>query len=458
MFFFFFCAQDVVDCVVGDWSDWSACNVTCGHGFQHRNRDVTRSPTTRGHRCPPLLEYRPCQMESCQQDCVLGQWSPWTSCSVVCGVGVQKRTRGVMQWPEGGGKACGDTEEERQCEGEEGQCDRDCQESDWSEWGACSAKECGETGTRTRTRTIVKAKRGNGKSCGDLAETKACLKKCKKGKKKASKKRKASKKVSRKRGNPYRKDDDDGDDDDNYKKIKKSKKSKKNKKSKKTKKSKKSKKSKNGKRKYSKKSKKNVGGTDACAHVPYGPWAHCADACGALSRRDRIGGESDDGCPSFQHELCPVAQEGHYDGALCCPYASQRKCIGKCQWCKNTEPAIVMEEAETVLAVHAEGGFLVGRDGLSRVWHGKDVRVLGLVKGGEDCEQVTSVDMMVSRSQDADDICSNNLSPHHVYLLSGKCRGPVFFVDPCGVRIRLEGPLTKWERNLVRQRPALDEI
>ncbi|KHN74566.1 Hemicentin-1 [Toxocara canis] len=68
-------------------------------------------------------------------------WSPWSSCSVSCGPGVQERTRVC----EGSGFCHGDNVEQRPCEL------RPCKAwSDWCEWSPCKAS-CG-IGERTRRR------------------------------------------------------------------------------------------------------------------------------------------------------------------------------------------------------------------------------------------------------------------------------------------------------------------
>jgi len=53
----------------------------------------------------------------------------------------------------------------------------DCQLSEWSDWGPCSAP-CG-TGTQSRTRSIVKSPKGSGKACNAVLETRRCtLREC----------------------------------------------------------------------------------------------------------------------------------------------------------------------------------------------------------------------------------------------------------------------------------------
>lgn len=48
----------------------------------------------------------------------------------------------------------------------------DCLLSEWGQWSECDAK-CG-SGTRTRTRTILRAAEMGGKHCGSLIQRQGC--------------------------------------------------------------------------------------------------------------------------------------------------------------------------------------------------------------------------------------------------------------------------------------------
>lgn len=54
-----------VNCAVSDWSDWTACSVSCGDGLQQRTRMVTTYPANGGQACPSTIENRTCHPQDC---------------------------------------------------------------------------------------------------------------------------------------------------------------------------------------------------------------------------------------------------------------------------------------------------------------------------------------------------------------------------------------------------------
>jgi len=164
------CGFQEVDCVVSEWTNWDACDKTCGGGQQHRQREIQVFSANGGKPCPPeLIETEGCNMHSCgQEDCEVGQWTKWSECSTTCGVGQQARSREILHDRSAGGTGClmvlSQTKPCAQGAHSNPPCDRtDCVWGQWSEWSGCSCSCDG--GQKTRNRHIAKAPRDNGKTC-----------------------------------------------------------------------------------------------------------------------------------------------------------------------------------------------------------------------------------------------------------------------------------------------------
>ncbi|CAD7956383.1 unnamed protein product [Amoebophrya sp. A25] len=162
------CIKDPVDCVMGEWSYWSECSADCGGGQHFRTREIEVPEKHEGRPCSDQMtkETRPCNEDACKEpvDCVLAEWSYWTSCSATCGGGQKYRTRDVSAAAEAGGKPCeGSLKEVESCASDPCIEPVDCVWGEWTEYGACSAT-CGG-GQKTRDREIAVAPRFGGKLC-----------------------------------------------------------------------------------------------------------------------------------------------------------------------------------------------------------------------------------------------------------------------------------------------------
>lgn len=172
-------AAGAVDCILSQWSLWSACTATCGSGQQNRVRNVTVPASGNGRVCEsPLSVTRPCGANVCiitghDDDCILSAWDTWETCSGWSNMQVS-RIRHVKQEARYSGKRCaGNLRETGACSVTE-LTPHDCQWAAWSMWSSCS-KSC-DGGSMRRTRSWERTAEVNrGRPCGgSMLETKSC--------------------------------------------------------------------------------------------------------------------------------------------------------------------------------------------------------------------------------------------------------------------------------------------
>lgn len=165
-----------------EWSEWGKCSASCGDGLQRRMRNCTNpEPNFLGRHCVDdgshNVEIRKCNMGLCPVDGHFSSWSAFGQCSKTCSGGVHKRTR-ACQNPKNGGKNCeGNSEETESCNSQI-PCPVHGGFSNWSEFTKCSVM-CG-IGTRTRKRSCTNpAPKDGGKFCnGAVEETHPCEIRC----------------------------------------------------------------------------------------------------------------------------------------------------------------------------------------------------------------------------------------------------------------------------------------
>ena len=168
-----------IDCDFGLWAikSGAVCSKSCGGGQIEWVRPTLVATAHGGEACPSLAEYRTCNGENCAVDCVVGNFTEFSDCSQSCGSGTHKRSRTVVQ-PVHGGKGCPHTHEAESCSSQA--CPIDCHHTvhhhnftdAWDQFSGCSAT-CGSSGTRSRTRDLVQPEHG-GKACPSESDTEEC--------------------------------------------------------------------------------------------------------------------------------------------------------------------------------------------------------------------------------------------------------------------------------------------
>jgi len=139
-----------------------------------RSRSIITQPQGGGVPCPPLRALVSCNEQACPVDCHLNDWEGWSACSAECGGGVKERTRSVVVDPKFGGEPCEDTEEEEACNIQD--CDEDCELAEWSQWSACSKMCAG--GTQRRMKAVAKEAVGQGFCAEPTSEHRLQFKDC----------------------------------------------------------------------------------------------------------------------------------------------------------------------------------------------------------------------------------------------------------------------------------------
>jgi len=153
------------DCELSKWTP-EACSKKCAGGEQKLVRSVLQHPNG-GAKCLPLTAEKSCNLKPCPVDCVQATWGGWSKCSAKCGGGVQQRTRDIKVAMKYNGKACSASSATRACNIEA--CEKDCVLHEWTRWTGCS-KDC-DGGTRKRVRMVKEPAEGAGKCAGQWHES-----------------------------------------------------------------------------------------------------------------------------------------------------------------------------------------------------------------------------------------------------------------------------------------------
>ncbi|KAK6483033.1 thrombospondin type-1 domain-containing protein 7B-like isoform X2 [Huso huso] len=215
------------DCVVSEFSPWSACSKSCGTGLQHRTRAVLAPPMYGGSNCPNLTETRTCNNHL---SCSFGEdeykyslkVGPWSECRLPHQKEIRLSGRTMLDFSTESAEKnnvkpqvlnhhhhhryhqskswdieIGYQTRQVRCTRSDGRnamlslctqdsapvtfesciMPRDCETSDWSPWSPCS-KTCRSMdlspGYRTRTRSLKQIPAGGGEDCPALEEKEAC--------------------------------------------------------------------------------------------------------------------------------------------------------------------------------------------------------------------------------------------------------------------------------------------
>jgi len=160
------------DCEVSKW-DPEECTKKCGGGEQKLTRNVLAQPKG-GTKCLPLAAMGSCNNFPCPVDCKLHQWGGWSKCSAKCGGGVTQRVRDVKRAMMYNGKPCGQTSQAKPCNVEA--CEKDCELGEWTKWTSCS-KNC-DGGSKKRQKFITEPAEGEGTCPGTWSKRRLQYKGC----------------------------------------------------------------------------------------------------------------------------------------------------------------------------------------------------------------------------------------------------------------------------------------
>ena len=97
------CQGEAQDCEFSEWSDYGDCSCEC-NGVKERSRRVVKYPRGDGAKAceGPLKQLHPCNVGSCALekpiDCVLGEWTDFSLCNAPCDGGTRERKFWTSFW------------------------------------------------------------------------------------------------------------------------------------------------------------------------------------------------------------------------------------------------------------------------------------------------------------------------------------------------------------------------
>lgn len=95
------------NCIWSNYSEFTACSVTCGSGTKTRTRTILVPATNGGTGCVgSSVEIGICAFPPCAQDCIVSNFSDPSPCAGTCGIGVTQKSRTVLVPRSGTGLPC----------------------------------------------------------------------------------------------------------------------------------------------------------------------------------------------------------------------------------------------------------------------------------------------------------------------------------------------------------------
>ncbi|XP_028003996.2 thrombospondin type-1 domain-containing protein 7B [Eptesicus fuscus] len=181
----------VVNCQLSEWTAWTECSQTCGHGGRmSRTRFIMLPTQGEGRPCSPeLAQQKACPVTPCYS-WVLSNWSACKLEGGDCGEGVQIRSRSCVVH-NGSVASSAVRVDDAQCKEVPWQdgtlqqlcsvpCPGDCHLTGWSEWSTCEltcidGRSFETMGRQSRSRTFIIQSFENQDSCPQqVLETRPC--------------------------------------------------------------------------------------------------------------------------------------------------------------------------------------------------------------------------------------------------------------------------------------------